>query len=101
QVVPLSDVNSGISSFDIKNNRIVFVKTEVADPFDLYTTDAAGKNAIRISNFNYDWIKNKRLSYPEKKNFVNEKEQTVEYWVMKPTNYEAGKKYPTILDIHG
>lgn len=25
----------------------------------------------------------------------------IEYWVMKPTNYEAGKKYPLLLEIHG
>jgi len=101
QVEPLSDVNSGISSFDLKNNTLVFVKTEVADPFELYTSDASGKNATRISSFNYDWVKTKKLSYPEKKSFVNEKGLTVEYWIMKPANYEAGKKYPTILDIHG
>jgi dipeptidyl aminopeptidase/acylaminoacyl peptidase len=101
KVEPLSDFNSGISSFDVRNNRIVFVKTEVADPFDLYTSDAAGKNVSRISSFNYDWVKNIKLSYPEKKSFVNEKGLTVEYWVMKPANYEPGKKYPAIVDIHG
>ncbi len=101
QVEALSDFNSGISSFDLKNNTIVFVKTEVANPFELYVSDGSGKNAKRLSNFNTDWIKNKKLSYPEKKSFVNEKGLTVEYWVMKPANYEAGKKYPTILDIHG
>jgi len=101
QVEPLSDFTSGISSFDLKNNKLVFVKTEVADPFELYASDAAGKNATRISSFNYDWIKTKKLSYPEKKSFVNEKGLTVEYWIMKPANYQAGKKYPTILDIHG
>src|ERR1041385_7462777 len=26
---------------------------------------------------------------------------TIEYWVMKPVNYEAGKKYPLLLEIHG
>ena len=98
---PLSDNNSGISSFDLKQNKLVFVKTEVADPFELYTADAYGKNATRISSFNFDWVKNKKLSYPEKKSFVNEKGLTVEYWVMKPADYVAGKKYPAILDIHG
>lgn len=101
QVEALSDVNAGISSFDLKNNLLVFVKTEVANPFELYTGDAALKNTKRISSFNYDWVKNKQLSYPEKKSFVNEKGMTVEYWVMKPANFEPGKKYPTILDIHG
>ena len=101
KVEALSDVNSGISSFDLHNNKIVFVKTEVTDPFELYASDANVKNALRISSFNADWIKTKKLSFPEKKTFVNEKGLTVEYWVMKPANYEVGKKYPTILDIHG
>jgi dipeptidyl aminopeptidase/acylaminoacyl peptidase len=101
QVEALSDVNSGISSFDLRNNKMVFVKTEVANPFELYASDAAGKNQVRISSFNYDWVKNKTLSFPEKKSFVNEKGLTVEYWVMKPANYQPGKKYPAILDIHG
>ena len=101
QVEALSDVNSGIVSFDLKNNTIVFVKSEVANPFELYTSDASLKNAKRISSFNYDWVKNKKLSFPEKRSFVNEKGLTVEYWIMKPANFEAGKKYPTILDIHG
>jgi dipeptidyl aminopeptidase/acylaminoacyl peptidase len=101
QVETLTDANSGISSFDLRQNKLVFVKTEVADPFDLYTADATGKNITRISSFNYDWVKNKQLSIPEKRSFVNEKGLTVEYWIMKPANFEAGKKYPAILDIHG
>jgi len=101
QVEALSDVNSGVISFDLKNNTIVFVKTEVANPFELYTADASLKNTKRISSFNYDWVNNKKLSFPEKRSFVNEKGLTIEYWIMKPANFEAGKKYPTILDIHG
>ncbi len=101
QVEALSDVNSGVISFDLRNNTLVFVKTEVANPFEIYTSDASLKNAKRISSFNYDWVKNKKLSFPEKRSFVNEKGLTIEYWIMKPANFEAGKKYPTILDIHG
>ena len=78
QVEALSDVNSGISSFDLRNNKLVFVKTEVSNPFELYASDDAGKNAKRISSFNADWIKNKKLVFPEKKTFVNEKGLTVE-----------------------
>ncbi|MEN9685388.1 MAG: hypothetical protein RLZZ28_1174 [Bacteroidota bacterium] len=101
QVQQLTDSNEGVGSFDLKNNSIVFVKTAVANPFELYAADASGKNQQRISSFNYDWLQTKKLSFPEKKSFVNEKGLTVEYWVMKPANFEAGKKYPAILDIHG
>lgn len=97
----LTDNQSGISSFDLLGNTLVFVKTEVANPFDIYVSDASGKQAKRISNFNFDWVSKKALSFPEKKSFVNEKGLTVEYWVMKPANFVPGKKYPAILDIHG
>jgi dipeptidyl aminopeptidase/acylaminoacyl peptidase len=100
-VEQLTDINSGISSFDLHHTQLVYVKTAVANPFELYSSNESGKNEVRISQFNSNWLANKKLSIPEKRSFVNEKGLTVEYWVMKPANYEAGKKYPTILNIHG
>lgn len=101
QAEQLTDVNSGVIGFSLVNNKLVFSKTEVADPFDLYLADAAAKNPVRISSFNYDWLQQKQLSFPEKKTFTNDKGQTIEYWVMKPVNYQPGKKYPLLLNIHG
>jgi dipeptidyl aminopeptidase/acylaminoacyl peptidase len=101
QVEQLTDYNSGIGSFDLVDNKLVFVKTEVADPFEIYLADAGAKNAKRISNLNADWIASKKLSIPEKHSFPDYKGMTVEYWVMKPTQYEPGKKYPLLLEIHG
>lgn len=97
----LTASDAGVSSFDISGNQMVYVKTEVINPFEIYSSDASGKNATRISSFNHEWLSKKQLSLPVKKTFVNEKGLTVEYWVMKPANFEAGKKYPTILNIHG
>ena len=100
-VEQLTDVNSGIGSFDVQGNSIVYVKTSINSPFELFAADAAMKNEKRLTSFNVDWIKNKRLSIPEKHTFTNNKGMQVEYWVMKPTNYEVGKKYPLLLEIHG
>ena len=97
----LTDYNSGTGSFDIAVNKMVLVKTEVANPFEVYTADATGKNQKRISDFNTGWIADKKLSFPEKHSFKNEKGMEVEYWVMKPSSYEPGKKYPLLLEIHG
>lgn len=101
KVEQLSDYSSGIVSFDIEKNKIVFAKTEVADPFELYTADANMKNEKRVSSFNYDWVQKKELSAPEKKTFTANNGMTIEYWVMKPSNYQSGKKYPLLLEIHG
>lgn len=101
KIEQLSDYNGGIGNFDLKANHLLYTKTEVADPFELYSADATLKNTKRISSFNYDWVRDKQLSFPEKNEFKNDKGETIEYWVMKPANFEAGKKYPLLLDIHG
>lgn len=97
----LTGYNCGIHSYDVVNNKLVFVKTETANPFELYLADANGKSVQRVSNFNETWVQGKELSIPEKKTFTNNKGMTIEYWVMKPVNYEPGKKYPLLLEIHG
>ena len=101
QVTALSSVDAGISSFDLRGNQIIYTKTQVSNPSELYRADLNMKNEERLTSFNHEWLQQKKLSFPEKASFVNEKGMTVEYWVMKPANYEPGKKYPTILNIHG
>ncbi|HSF44382.1 MAG TPA: S9 family peptidase, partial [Chitinophagaceae bacterium] len=101
QVSVLSSVNEGVGSFDIKEDKIAFVKTAVESPFELYVADASMKNQKAITSLNSSWIRNKKLSTPEKHSFTNNAGMEVEYWVMKPTNYEPGKKYPLLLEIHG
>lgn len=100
KIEALSGFEAGVTSFDIANNKIVFSKTQVANPSELFIADAALKNEKQVSNFN-DWVKTKKLSFPEKNKFINDKGMAVEYWVMKPINFQAGKKYPLLLEIHG
>ncbi|MBN8837524.1 MAG: S9 family peptidase [Sphingobacteriia bacterium] len=96
----LTDYNSGINSFALKNNKIYFAKNDVNNPSELYVSDVAGKNLSAITSLN-SWVQQKNIIQPEKHIFINDKGMTVEYWVMKPANYEAGKKYPLLLEIHG
>ena len=101
QIKQLTDFNSGMLSFDLVNDKLVYVKTEVTNPNELYIADANAGNARRVSSFNENWIKQKQISLPEKHEFKNNIGLTVEYWVMKPIGYETGKKYPVLLEIHG
>ncbi|MFN3381172.1 MAG: S9 family peptidase [Runella zeae] len=100
KVEQLSDFESGITDFDLVANKVVFAKTEVLNPSELYVSDILIKNATKLSSHN-DWVAKKALSMPEKHTFKNEKGQTIEYWIMKPTFAEAGKKYPLLLNMHG
>lgn len=97
----LSAENSGITSFAINDNILLYSKINISNPCEIYLADGNGKKEIMVSSFNTGWLKNKQLSLPEKHSFINNKGMSVEYWVMKPTNYEAGKKFPLLLEIHG
>jgi len=72
----------------------------VANPCELYMADADFKNVKQLSNLN-DWVKQKKLSFPEKETFVKDKGTTVKYWIMKPPAFAAAKKHPLLLNIHG
>jgi len=101
QVTPLTDVNRGILSFDIANDKLAYVQTDVTDPSEIYMADVNAANAKRLTSLNESWVQQKQISMPEKHTFKNNLGQTVEYWVMKPIGYEPGKKYPLLLEIHG
>ncbi len=100
KVEQLTDYDTGILGFDISADKVVYVKTEVSNPTELYSADLQMKNPVKLTTHN-DWVKNKRLSFPEKHTLTNSKGQKVEYWIMKPSNYEPGKKYPLLLNMHG
>ncbi|AFK03121.1 peptidase S9 prolyl oligopeptidase active site domain-containing protein [Emticicia oligotrophica DSM 17448] len=100
KVEQLTDFDSGILGFDLSADKIIYSKTEVANPNELYVADLQMKNPVKITSIN-DWVKNKALSFPEKRTYTNSKGQKIEYWIMKPSNFEAGKKYPLLLNMHG
>jgi dipeptidyl aminopeptidase/acylaminoacyl peptidase len=100
KVESLSSSDIGISSFDIANKTLVYSKTEISNPSELYFANTDFTKERKISDFN-DWVQTRKLSFPEKKNFVNDLGMTIEYWVMKPSNYKEGEKYPLLLEIHG
>ena len=97
----LSDFNTGINAFDLTGTKVVYSKTEVLNPSELFYADLNMKNPVQLSRHNETWLKDKKLSLPEKRVYTNSKGQKVEYWIMKPTFMETGKKYPLVLQLHG
>ena len=101
KVVALTPADAGIGSFDLANNRLLFVQTAVSSPFEIMSCDTEGKDMRTLSSLNSGWLVNRELSRPEKRTFINEEGMTIEYWIMKPAGFEPGKKYAAILNIHG
>ena len=91
----------GILGFDVKDGNLIYSKTSINNPSELYVNDLEGKLESIFTNENSTWLVGKSISKPIKKSFINKKGQRVEYWVMKPINYQTGTQYPLVVDIHG
>jgi len=100
-VTRLSGFDSGITSFDVSKSQLAYIKLSVSDPSEVYVADLQNKSAKVTSKLNSGWLAAKQLSYPVKNTFTNELGMEVEYWVMKPSGMESGRKYPIMLEIHG
>ncbi len=97
----LTDAESGVTSFDVSGSEVLFAKTELADPSALYTASPDAKMPKKLLAPNADWLAGKTLSYPKKAVYTNSKGQAVDYWIMKPARFTAGKTYPLVLNMHG
>lgn len=101
KVTTLTSPDAGITDYDFANGVLAFAKTEVANPSELYISDLRLSRPRLVSGFNASWLQQKDISLPQKGRFTNEKGLEVEYWVMKPINFEQGKKYSLLTEIHG
>ena len=99
QVKQITDNNTGILGFDVTNSGFIYAKTSIENPSEIYQQMA---DSVRtFTSLNTGWLASKSIVRPTKHTFTNSKGLKVDYWVMKPTDFEVGKKYPVVLEIHG
>ncbi len=89
------------ASYDAAGATMAFVATTQTSPTELYVAKADGTGERKLTDFNKDvnadvvWSDTERFTYKSVGNLE------IEGWLMKPYGYEAGKKYPMVIYIHG
>lgn len=88
-------------AFDDAATKVAYVATSHAKPTELFIANADGTGERQLTKFNdalnaqVAWSDAERFTYKSLGN------REIEGWLMKPYGYEAGKKYPLVLYIHG
>ncbi len=100
------EVNLGVRAFEVGRELRVQVVTTPTNPSELFVgpvfgAEAGGKVFSALTTHNGSWLAGKKLSTPEGNRFTGREGQSVQYWTMKPTEFDAAKKYPLLLQIHG
>jgi dipeptidyl aminopeptidase/acylaminoacyl peptidase len=97
----LTEGNTGVRNVDVGKSKVVFALTQSANPFELYSTTLDGSGIKQLTNHNAQWLASKKLSTPTAHQLTRSDGTVVEYWIMKPANFESGKKYPLLVEMHG
>ena len=62
---------------------------------------AGGIKLANVTRANEALLSKRLISPPERFTFRSEGGPEIDGWVIKPVGWEAGKKYPAVLEIHG
>ena len=89
------DKEGSIDNFDIYGDKILMSALWDMRPQELYD-----EKCKKVSSFNDKVMRGKYIAIPEILNFTTAGHE-VHGFVLKPYDYEEGKKYPVIIDIHG
>jgi len=92
-----------ISDYSLANNgRIAAVRTGHHEPGTLITFDRANPSAVKaLVDVNRDVLEGRALGEVEEIWATAPDGLKSQGWLVKPINFEAGKKYPMVLFIHG
>ncbi|MGZ4389521.1 MAG: S9 family peptidase, partial [Gaiellaceae bacterium] len=85
-----------ISSFDVHDGNFVYVSSTSTTMRELHAADGR-----RLTDVGASFAADRELSEPERFTAVSPDGYEVDAWVMRPPGFEAGKRYPALLNIHG
>jgi len=89
------------TSYDPTGKTVAFVATSMTKPPELVVANTDGTGERKLTSFNDDVNKDVVWSDAERFTYKSVGNMEVEGWLMKPYGYEAGKKYPMVIYIHG
>ncbi len=88
-------------SLDARCRKAAVAIADPLNPGDLYYVDLREGTEQRLTEINGALLGELELSEPKRFYAQAPNGPRVDGWVMQPHGFEAGKRYPTVLEIHG
>src|SRR5437879_3008913 len=104
-VSDLVNGNQAISRFRAPNDgsKVVYTVTTPTRVGDLFVLDRQSPNSQprKLTDVNKELFSKLNLTEPDEISYKSFDGKTIQAWVQKPPDFNAAKKYPLILNIHG
>jgi len=103
---PVTTGTHAISGFSMsKNGKMVALRSSYQTPADVVriglTRPGGAAELTQLTRVNDDVLARVKLGTVERVRYTSTGNTTVDGWVVKPPGFDASKKYPLIMEIHG
>lgn len=88
-------------SMSADGSRIAFTASDATHLGELFVADTQSGTSRQISFLNKSYLDSVDLSVPEAFTVTDHAGFTVHAWFMRPPHAVPGRRYPTLLEIHG
>ena len=88
-------------TLDAESRLVAFVATGQTTPTELYVANSDGTGERRLTGFNDALRREVAFSDAERFTYPSVGGREIEGWIMRPFGYDATKRYPLVLYIHG
>ncbi len=97
----LLNSNGAANSVALGSNKIIYAKSTLKSPAQLFSANLDGSNKKQITFNNQKVIDSIAWGDYEQFSFKGWNDEKVYGYMVKPANFESGKKYPLAFLIHG
>ncbi|HBB97638.1 MAG TPA: hypothetical protein DC054_19830 [Blastocatellia bacterium] len=87
--------------FNFAAGKMVYLANDFKHLDDLYVADLNGKNERKLTNLNEALWKQIQFADVERFTYKSADDWDVDGFFVKPVGWQAGRKYPLILSVHG
>jgi len=91
----------GAFTFDRVQQRMAYFYGQMHDPGQIYLREMPGEAARPLTRLNQGLLEKLDLGQVEEVWYKGPDGNNLQGWIIKPPEFEPGKKYPSILEIHG
>ena len=90
-----------ISQMHAAPDFVVFSKSTMTAPADLFRVSLDGKSTKRLTDENAGWLNQVNAPQYESMTVAGAGGTPIQYWILKPPNFDPAKKYPAVFMLHG
>ncbi|MFN7929937.1 MAG: S9 family peptidase [Blastocatellia bacterium] len=90
-----------VRAADFGKGAMVYTVNDFKHLDDLFIADLSGKNERQLTHLNQTLWKQLQLADVERFTYKSADNWDVDGFIVKPINYQEGKKFPLILNVHG